>query len=154
MLKSIISDFVDYSDLQSGDSEKFVLSICEFSLISFVEEIERIMLAQMKNKDVFFRLCKDKNLPQFVFGDKERLKQITLNLLLNAHKYTTKGWIKFSVRHAITSKTRKGVLFEVSDSGIGIAPEKLPYIFDYLRNHDEMPNKDVKASAGLGLTIS
>ena len=93
------------------------------------------------NENVNFMTYLDPKLPEEMDNDEERLMRILLNLLLNSQKYTTSGYIRLSIRFlnincSITdsdhSPTKSYVKFEVSDTGVGISEEKIPYIFNLI----------------------
>ena len=86
--------------------------------------------------------------------DRERVTQILLNLLMNAQKFTREGWVELACFNA-----QEGILFEVTDTGVGIAPHKLPYVFSFIKPEEYNESKTPSArgeihSAGVGLAIS
>ena len=113
VLRNIINDFIvrkafvkfdqDYSMLCSSNAT-LILNKRDFDLDNFISHIERIIINQLKNQNVVFRVSRDPDLPKIIYSDPEKLEQILLNLLLNAMKFTSKGWIKFKIQKL----TRKG----------------------------------------------
>lgn len=123
-----------------------------FLLLDLIEELENIFLRQASEKQLKFELEMDPNLPEVLIGDPYRLRQILMNLLVNAVKYTPIGQVKLTCRIKEKSQNNYLLRFEVEDTGAGISEEDLPYIFDYFEQGN-FQHKDTKDGAGLGLGI-
>ena len=156
-LLSIINDILDMSKIETG---KFELTISEYDVANLINETVQANIVRIGSKDIEFILDADKNLPRRLIGDELRIKQIMNNILSNAIKYTTKGYVKFSITGATSFIYSKSSIestatlkFIVEDSGQGMKPEDLKVIFDpYIRFNME-ENRVVEGS-GLGLTIT
>lgn len=124
-----------------------------FSLGDLIDELGEIFFFDAKEKNLDFIVEKDDTLPDILIGDAYRLRQILMNLLVNAIKYTDNGQVKFSCEVLSDSKNKVELLFKVSDTGRGIAKKDLPYIFDLFEQGKNLtPN--LRGGAGLGLGIS
>jgi signal transduction histidine kinase/CheY-like chemotaxis protein len=149
-LLGVINDILDFSKISAGKVE---LELVDFNLLNMIEECIQVfsLTAQEKSLSLLCEFSRD--LPSHVRGDAGRLRQVLLNLLSNAIKFTTDGKItlRVSVMEASNSHMRLG--FEVEDSGIGIAPEKIPYLFESFVQADSSTSRQYGGS-GLGLAIS
>jgi signal transduction histidine kinase len=143
-LLTVIDDILDYSQLQSGN-----LSIRDevFDVHQIVQNAFGMFQTRVKELNLDYRL-KLGELPQWIKGDNHRLMQILVNLIGNALKFTEQGFVEVRA-----GGFNNGILFEVQDSGIGIAHDKLPLIFG---QYEQAHTQEVKryAGHGLGLAIS
>ena len=143
-LLGIIDDILDVSKIQAG---KFSLVPVHYDFNALIENLSSMVQFMVKGKDVTFRLSMQEKIPA-LFGDNVRIRQVLLNLLGNAVKFTDKGSIQL-----IVSSSDKMINVTVSDTGIGIPAESLPTLFDAFEQADAEKNRD-KSGTGLGLTIS
>jgi signal transduction histidine kinase len=95
----------------------------------------------------------DRSIPYQLFGDEGKLRQILVNLLNNAIKFTNKGYVKLTVKGEKVDNTSIKLTFEVEDSGIGIRREDMKKIFDSFQQLDSSRNRRTQGT-GLGLTIT
>lgn len=147
-LLHIVNEVLDYSRISSGS---FVMEKEPFHLIALIKEVESAIRMQADKKHLTFILDAEQASEHALLGDPFRLRQILYNLLGNAIKFTTRGFIKLSVK---TSETEHYVdcKLEITDTGIGIFPEELERIF----NQFEQANSNIAkhyGGTGLGLTI-
>ncbi|HJT72698.1 MAG TPA: response regulator, partial [Chitinophaga sp.] len=150
-LLSIINDILDFSKIEAG---KLELDIDKFDLYEFSSQASDILSYQAQQKGLEMLLDVSPDLPRFMWADTVRLKQILVNLLGNAVKFTEEGEIE--LRIAPTEIAKNGITtirFEVRDTGIGIRPEKQQKIFDAFLQEDISTTKRY-GGTGLGLTIS
>lgn len=149
-LLEVISDILDFSKIEAG---KLELSDNWFDLRKFVEEIVTMFAGLAHKKGLEFICNIPPNLSLMVEADNLRLRQILSNLLSNAIKFTNEGAIELSVEvdEKINGKTE--VFFEVSDTGIGIAKEKLSHVFDSFTQADSSTTRKF-GGTGLGLAIT
>ncbi|GBU23491.1 histidine kinase [Fibrobacteria bacterium R8-3-H12] len=148
-LLSIINDILDFSKIESGRLEIIPTNYMFSSLINDVVNIIKMRLTDSKLR---FDINIDSNIPNALYGDEIRIRQVLLNILNNAAKYTKKGYISFSVSGEIIGDTVL-LTIEVADSGIGIKKEDLKRLFDDFVRLDFTINKDVEGT-GLGLAIT
>ncbi|GAB3897133.1 hypothetical protein GCM10028803_15290 [Larkinella knui] len=150
-LLSIINDILDFSKIEAG---KLELSIEKVDLYEMSSQVADIVTYQAQNKGLEVLLNLSVNLPRFVFIDSVRLKQVLVNLLGNAVKFTEKGEIELKI--TALNEPDHGYAdfrFEVRDTGIGIKPEMQERIFDAFSQEDPSTTKKY-GGTGLGLTIS
>jgi HAMP domain-containing protein/signal transduction histidine kinase/CheY-like chemotaxis protein len=158
-LLSLINDILDLSKIESGT---VTLDIVELGFFELQDYVERTFRHVAEARGLRFDIELDPNLPRHMFTDTQRLEQVIRNLLSNAFKFTEKGGVTFSITVAIDgwSQDREGlaharsvVAFSVTDTGIGIAPEKQQIIFEAFHQADGSTNRKY-GGTGLGLTIS
>ena len=149
-LVNIINDILDLSKIESG---KLSLEMIPFNLLDSIKTISALLETPAKNKDLEFIVEIDPQVPTNVIGDPTRIKQVMLNLLGNAVKFTSKGFVKFEVK--LIDHTQDDVLikFAVKDSGIGIKNEKIEKIFEAFSQADSSTTRKF-GGTGLGLAIS
>ncbi|WP_442589300.1 response regulator [Pedobacter sp. AW31-3R] len=149
-LMAIINDILDFSKIEAGRLE---LDISRCDLYEMAGQAIDIITHPLQNKDLEMLLNIPADLPRFIWADSVRLKQILINLLSNASKFTEKGEIELKIEalpaEAETIRLRMGV----RDTGIGIAPEKQQKIFEAFTQEDSSTTKRY-GGTGLGLTIS
>ncbi len=152
-LLNIISDLLDISKIEAG-----MISIDknEIDLFSFLEDIKNLVSTQILDKDIGIDIHIDENVPDKIFSDSLKLKQILINLLGNAIKFTERGIIKIIVELHLNTENQKDdefLLFSIIDSGIGIPEDKQKVIFDsFVQVDGSMTRKH--GGTGLGLSIS
>ncbi len=148
-LLTIINELLEYSKLSAG-KENF--ASIEFNLKNLLNELGYLSQTLIVNKRIKFNLNIDKNVPEVIIGDPSKLSQVLLNLLGNAIKFVEKGAIDCSISLKSTKENEIRLGFEISDTGIGIAKEKLDKIFDpYLQAEQDTHLK--YGGSGLGLSI-
>lgn len=149
-LLSVINDILDFSRIESGKME---LESIPFSIANCMEEIVEILgySAQQKGLDLLHYITPA--VPYQVTGDQARLRQILINLVGNAIKFTEKGQILVSVSTKTLSNKKVSIQFEVKDTGIGIAKEKQSTLFDSFTQVDASTTRKY-GGTGLGLAIS
>lgn len=150
-LISIINDILDISKIEAGRLE---LVPAVYDTEAMLEDVVSIVYVQLgKKKNITFKTDVDKRLPKKMYGDEVRLKQILINLLTNAVKFTNEGTISLSVKQLERSEESVSLMFKVSDTGIGIKPEDMPKLFENFRQVDTRRNRKIEGS-GLGLSIT
>ena len=132
--------------------DKVYIEKTSFSIKELLDEIEDVYTKQAAEKNLIFTMQTDPALPKIVKGDPFRLRQILMNLLVNALKYTEKGGFKLTTKINRQTKKTAEVIFEVADTGIGIDEKDLPYIFDVFEQGNKRTEK-IRGGAGLGLGI-
>ncbi len=148
ILLHLINDILDMSKIESGKME--ILS-ADIDLATMVEDIKKMIKVRAKEKDLAFSVDVSPKLPAIIKGDEVRIKQILINLLNNSVKYTIKGSVKLSI-YEETSSENESIVFSVTDTGMGIKEESLPYLFNAFQRVDEHNTKMIEGT-GLGLTI-
>lgn len=149
-LLTIINDILDFSKIEA---DKLELESISFSITKVVEEVADIVAIKAAQKNLNLVTFIDTDTPQNVFGDPLRLKQILLNLANNAVKFTEKGEIFISAELSEKQEHRFKMIFKVSDTGIGIAPEQKEKLFQSFSQVDTSITRKF-GGTGLGLIIS
>jgi signal transduction histidine kinase/CheY-like chemotaxis protein len=148
-LLHIVDEVLDYSRISSGS---FVLTNENFRLMAVVKEVESAVRIQAEKKGLTLLLDIEEAKDCHVSGDAFRLRQVLYNLLGNAIKFTSKGYVKLAVKtKEETSKVQCN--FEVSDTGIGIRREDLSRIFNQFEQANMLVTRSY-GGTGLGLTIA
>ncbi|WP_322200655.1 DegV family protein [Acutalibacter intestini] len=149
LLLTLINDTLDLSKIKSGKMEIVNVSYETGTLFS---EIVNMIWIKAKEKGLEFKLHVDPSIPSMLCGDEVRIKQILINLLNNAVKYTSKGSVTLSIRCERQALNRVRVWYSVEDTGQGVKKENIPYIFNAFRRVDEEKNRFIEGT-GLGLSI-
>ena len=149
LLLTLINDILDISKIKSGKMEIINTSYETGALFS---EIVNMIWIKAKEKGLEFKLHIDPSIPSMLCGDEVRIKQILINLLNNAVKYTSEGSVTLSVRCERQGVNRVLVWYSVEDTGQGVKKENIPYLFNAFRRVDEEKNRHIEGT-GLGLSI-
>jgi len=149
-LMTIINDILDFSKIESG---KLQLEDIGFELGAFVQSTCDIVRHQIEGKGLAFQISMAEGVPAAIMGDPTRVRQVLLNLLSNAQKFTEQGTIRVDIALARDGADRSWLRFSVKDSGVGIAAEKLLHIFDAFTQEDTSTTRRY-GGTGLGLSIS
>lgn len=144
-LLTLINDILDLSKIEAGKMEMVSET---FELDDLLAYLRRIFMPQAEKKKIAFSIHEATSLPETIRTDRQRLTQILTNLLSNAIKFTDSGEVNVSV-----GKDHKSLWFEVADSGIGIAADKMEHIFGAFHQVDGSTSRKYGGS-GLGLAIS
>ncbi|RZJ07604.1 MAG: response regulator [Rubrivivax sp.] len=149
-LLAVINDVLDFSKVEAGKME---LDPHRFELSDFMRELAVILSANVGNKDIEVLFRVDPQLPPALIGDTTRLRQVLLNLAGNALKFTERGEVVVSLTRTGDEGGQTAIRFEVSDTGIGIAPDKLEQIFVGFSQAEQNTSRRY-GGTGLGLAIS
>ncbi|MCL1956897.1 MAG: ATP-binding protein, partial [Fibromonadales bacterium] len=148
-LLSIINDILDFSKIEN---EKLEMVPSNYLFSSLINNVVNIIKPRIEESELKFDINIDSNIPNSLIGDETRIRQVLLNILGNAVKYTKKGFISLS---ASGEKTGDTVLLtiEIADSGMGIKPKDLKKLFDEFVRMDMESKKGIEGT-GLGLAIA
>jgi len=147
----IVNDILDFSKIEAG---KLELKIEEIDLFALTNEVISLFRYQSSQKQIDLVLDIDANVPQLLFADPLRLKQIIINLLGNAIKFTQKGEIRLEIKTGLSIEANYANLcFSVKDTGIGIQPKNQDKIFHSFVQEDNSTSRQF-GGTGLGLAIS
>jgi signal transduction histidine kinase/CheY-like chemotaxis protein len=151
-LLSIINDILDFSKIESG---KLDIIPADYLFSSLINDVISIIRTRINEKPVTFVTKIDGSLPDKLYGDEVRLRQILLNILSNAIKYTKEGHIILTVYgEEYDGQEQKITLcFEAADTGIGIKPEDMKKLFGDFIQFDAKQNRGIEGT-GLGLAIT
>ncbi len=148
-LLSIINDILDISKIEAG---KLVLEHTNFHLDTIFDHVQSMLREQLKTKGINIEVDQDA-VPHWLKGDPTRLRQALLNFAGNAIKFTEQGSISLRSKKLQELDDEILVKFEVQDSGIGIAADKLESLFDGFEQADTSTTRKY-GGTGLGLTIT
>ena len=148
-LLSLINDLLDFSKIESGKLE-IIPGNYQFS--SLIHDVVSIIKMRVVDSNISFVVNIDCNVPNSLFGDETRIRQILLNVLSNAVKYTKKGFVSFSVSGEINEDTAF-LTIDVTDTGNGIKQEDLEKLFGEFVQIDMASHRGVEGT-GLGLVIT
>lgn len=148
-LLSIINDILDFSKLEAGEMP---LEQLNFSIEQCIQEVVGLLDSQVEAQGLNLTIDSDPNLPQQVQGDPGRLRQIILNLVGNAVKFTPSGSVQIKTEVKAETETTVTVYFAVIDTGIGIAPEEVKKLFRSFSQVDASTSRQY-GGTGLGLAI-
>ncbi|MGB0414202.1 MAG: ATP-binding protein [Coraliomargarita sp.] len=150
-LMALINDILDFSKIESGNLE---IEQCEFNLLRMLRELTAMFFADATKKGIQLKLNIDKEVPRIIEGDETRLRQILMNLISNAVKFTESGEVSIHVirRSSLTIGEPCELEFEVSDTGIGIETEQLEKLFSPFLQADSSTTRKY-GGTGLGLAI-
>ncbi|MBQ5851644.1 MAG: response regulator [Lachnospiraceae bacterium] len=148
-LLGIINDLLDFSKIESG---KMDIMEEPYQISSLLNDVINMANARKGDKDIEFMVDCDPNIPDHLKGDEMKIRQVVINLLTNAIKFTREGGVLLKVS-AREESYGVNLCFSVKDSGIGIKEENLPKIFQSFHQVDTKKNRAIEGT-GLGLAIS
>ena len=149
MLLTLINDILDLSKIKSGKMDIINTSYKTGDLFS---DIVNMIWIKATEKGLEFRLRVDPSIPSMLCGDEVRIKQILVNLLNNAVKYTDEGSVTLSARCEQVALNKVRIWYSVEDTGQGIKKEDIPDLFNAFKRVDEKKNRHIEGT-GLGLSI-
>ena len=149
-LLALINDILDFSKIESG---KLEIVSADYRFTSLVKDVTNIIGIRAADAKLEFRLNVDSAIPNVLRGDEVRIRQIMLNILSNAVKYTSKGFVSLTVNWEQVSEDTVNLSIEVADSGRGIKKENIKRLFKDFVQIDLVKNKGIEGT-GLGLAIT
>ena len=149
-LLGLINDLLDISKIESG---KMHLVEQGYDVADLLRSIVRMIRVRSKEKDLTFEVDIDEAIPRRLYGDSGKIKQVVLNLLTNAVKYTEEGGFVLKVTKEEESDNSCRLQFSVKDTGIGVKQEDMEKLFTAYERLDEEKNSAIQGT-GLGLDIS
>ncbi|MCR4644148.1 MAG: DegV family EDD domain-containing protein [Oscillospiraceae bacterium] len=149
MLLHLINDILDMSKFQSGQMQ---LTPVAYEPGNMLSEIVGMLWLRAKEKQLAFHVNVAPDIPAELRGDEVRIKQILINVLNNAIKYTKEGSVSLYIQCGRREGGILHILYTVTDTGIGIKKENIPYLFTAFKRVDEEKNRHIEGT-GLGLSI-
>ena len=150
-LLALINSVLDFSKIEDGKME---IVPVKYDVSDLINDLLNMISDKAEKKDLLLELQIDEQLPRTLYGDDVRIRQIILNLLTNAVKYTREGKVTLVVRKKNVADSPEDVVLhiEVLDTGIGIRQEDMQKLFESFQRLDEEKNHDVEGT-GLGISI-
>ncbi len=149
LLLNLINDILDMSKFRAG---KMHLLISPYQTGNMLSDLVGMLWIRAKEKNLEFRINVSPDVPAELVGDEVRIKQILINILNNAIKYTKEGSISLTVQSEKTDEDTYNIIYTVADTGIGIKKEDMPYLFSAFKRVDEDTTNHIEGT-GLGLSI-
>lgn len=149
-LLTIINDILDFTKIEAGRMD---VNEVKYEPMSIVYDVANIVMTRLKEKDVELILDVSPDLPSELYGDSIRIKQVLLNLLNNAAKFTARGRITMKMNYVETAPDEIEMRISVEDTGIGIKKEDISKLFQSFQQVDSKRNRNIEGT-GLGLAIS
>jgi signal transduction histidine kinase/HPt (histidine-containing phosphotransfer) domain-containing protein/BarA-like signal transduction histidine kinase len=148
-LLEVINDILDFSKIEAGQLK---MESINFYLDEELEQLFNILGMRIEEKGLKLLLNIDETVPRSLLGDPLRLKQILINLTTNAIKFTTNGSIHIKIELVERKAEQVKLRFSITDTGIGISAEVIPYLFDTFTQADASTTREF-GGTGLGLAI-
>ncbi|WP_051204901.1 response regulator [Butyrivibrio sp. VCD2006] len=148
-LLSLINSILDFSKIEEGKLEIIAVN---YETRNLLNDVINMIIPRFKNKDLELKLEIDPGLPRGMYGDDVRIKQIILNILTNAVKYTEKGSVTLSVSGSACGKEHVMIDVKVTDTGIGIKDADIDKLNALFQRLDEKRNRNIEGT-GLGISI-
>ena len=149
MLLALINDILDFSKIEAGSMD---IVPVDYRVGDLFSEVVNMIWQRATEKGLELRVSIDPDVPSVLYGDEVRIKQVIVNLLNNAVKYTKEGLIDLHVESSALEEDKVLLSISVADTGMGIKKEALPYLFDAFKRVDEEKNRHIEGT-GLGLNI-
>jgi len=153
-LLTLINDILDLNKIESGKME---IVPAEYDVSSMVYDISNMIKFRAEDKNLSFNVSVSSDIPTKLYGDDVRIKQILMNLLTNAVKYTKSGsvWFRVRLKQKMNGLSGKDTIlhFEVEDTGIGIKPEDMSKLFSEFERIELERNRTIEGT-GLGMPIT
>ena len=150
-LLGIINDILDMSRIESG---RMTIMKEEFSFSRCLEQVNTIISGQCKDKNLSYDCTIKGNVDDYYIGDAMKLKQVLINILGNAVKFTPEGGkVNFTIEEGTKYDNKAVLKFTISDNGIGMSEEYLPHLFDAFSQEDSSATS-LYGSTGLGMPIT
>jgi len=150
ILMEVVNDILDFSKIESG---KLELNIEKYCIEDIIHQIKELINYQAQSKNLELKFTIEENVPKYIWIDYIRLKQVLINLLTNAVKFTQIGKIELTISIVESQKNCSTIRFSVKDTGIGIRKSNQKIIFQAFSQEDSSTTKKF-GGTGLGLTIS
>ncbi len=148
-LLSIINDILDMSKIEFGEMK---IQLNQFNLHSLSNALESIFTPNAEEKGLMFLYSISDEIYENLLGDDLRIRQVLINLIGNALKFTEKGFVSLNIRLISENLDSQKILFEINDSGIGMSEDFVNHIFDKFSQEANKANRKY-AGTGLGMTI-
>ena len=149
MLLTLINDILDMSKIESGKMD--IVNVA-YNVGDMLSDIVNMIWVRAREKGLEFHIDVDQSTPSQLIGDEVRIKQVLINVLNNAVKYTQEGSVTLSIQCKNQGNDMASISFSIVDTGMGIKKENIPHLFSAFKRVDEEKNRYIEGT-GLGLSI-
>jgi PAS domain S-box-containing protein len=149
-LLDLINDILDFSKIEAG---KIKFESIHFSLHELLDDLQKLFILKAREKDLLFDMFIEDGLPDALIGDSNRLRQVIVNLLNNAVKFTEEGHVHLKVKVLKKNQNFVNIEFSIEDTGIGIAADKIEAVLVPFEQADVSYSRKF-GGTGLGISIS
>lgn len=149
-LLTIINDLLDFSKIEAGKME---IIEREYEPMSLLNDVSMIFLNRIGEKNIELLYDVDKNMPARLYGDEHRIRQVMINLVNNAIKFTKSGYVKLQIKTERQAEGKVKMTCFVKDTGVGIKEDQIGRLFGSFEQVDTKKNQGIEGT-GLGLSIS
>ena len=149
-LLTLINDILDMSRIESG---RMIIKNEEFSFPELLESLNTMFSGQCQEKGIDYQCHISSDVEDYYIGDGLKLRQVLINVIGNAVKFTEEGGVSLDVKKTAGFDSKSTLLFEIADTGIGMSEEFLPHLFDTFAQEDESTTSKY-GSSGLGMAIT
>ena len=150
-LLGIINDILDMSRIESG---RMIIKNEEFNFAKSIEQVNTMVSGQCRDKGLHYECVTKGKIDDYYIGDAMKIRQVLINILSNAVKFTPEGGsIRFEIEEGTRFENQAAVRFIISDTGIGMSKEYLPHLFDSFSQEDSSSTNKY-GSTGLGMSIT
>ena len=149
-LLTLINDILDMSKIESGKME--IIPI-EYKMADLLLDLWNVIYLRAKDKNLTLSFTLDETMPDTLYGDDVRVKQVVTNILTNAVKYTPKGSVKLHAAYERQGEDMITLIVSVQDTGMGIKKEDMGKLFENFQRLDEDKNRNIEGT-GLGMSIT
>lgn len=146
----LINDILDMSKIESGKME---IVRVEYAFANLMMDLWNVIFLRAQEKGLTLRFSLDETMPEVLYGDDVRIKQIVTNLLTNAVKYTPQGGIELHGAYEKNGQEQINLILSVKDTGMGIKKEDMGKLFESFQRLDEEKNRNIEGT-GLGMNIT
>ncbi|MCR5591459.1 MAG: response regulator [Lachnospiraceae bacterium] len=149
-LLGLVNNILDFSKIEA---DKMEINPAEYDLASVINDIVNTIQSRADDKGIAMNLSIDPKIPKVLYGDELRIKQIIMNILTNAVKYTEKGSVTLIIGSVKEDDDHVIIRVSVKDTGIGIKPEDISRLFEKFDRIEESRNRSIEGT-GLGMNIT
>lgn len=150
LLLSLINDILDFSKIESGKME---IVPVKYQLSSVLNDLVNMIAPRAKEKNLQLKVEAEPSIPNELYGDEVRIRQVVTNILTNAVKYTDQGQVTLKVDYQLADEKKLYLLVSVKDTGRGIKKEDMDKLFQSFKRLDQQKNRHIEGT-GLGLSIT
>ncbi|MBR4719268.1 MAG: response regulator [Lachnospiraceae bacterium] len=150
VLLGLINDVLDFSKIEAGKTE---INLQEYEPYKLLRDCYYFFEKSAEENDLYIHITCDETLPTRLIGDPRLIGQVLTNIVSNAVKYTKEGGVTLDMTYDKIDRENIELIVSISDTGIGIAEEDIPYLFDSFKRVNEIENASIQGT-GLGLAIT